>query len=230
MSAVALSGSRQAVRTFGGIKCLVYLPKGFPTLRETSFFSPKKFPVILFLHGAGEYGTNCERVRRTGLPEVLDRNPFPFAEFPFVVISPQWNGEAEKLSSVLDSAKQELKHVDDNRVYITGISMGGFGCFHASALFPDRFAAMIPICGGMSANPSRQNLRLAERIRRIPAWLFHGARDETVSPEYSSSAADTLRKVGNPVQLTIYSDMGHDCWTATYEDHKIYEWLLRYSR
>jgi predicted peptidase len=113
--------------------------------------------------------------------------------------------------------------VDKQRVYLTGVSLGGYGTWSMARRFPDYFAAIVPICGG----GSRSRL---ERLKNMPIWVFHGAKDETVSIKESERMVDALKALDGNVRFTVYPETGHDAWTETYNNPKLYEWLLEQKR
>ena len=113
----------------------------------------------------------------------------------------------------------ELEAVDVLRVYLTGTSMGGYGTWQTAIEHPDRFAAIVPICGG--GDP-----RKARRITHLPVWAFHGQIDDTVPVSETLKMVEALRAAGGNVRVTIYPHLGHDSWTETYDDPKLYKWLL----
>jgi predicted peptidase len=196
------------------MKHLVYLPRGYDR--------QKAWPLVLFLHGAGERGEDPKLVEKEGLPRLVAAGE----QLPFIIVAPQcaegarW--ESYELSLLLDVI--EAKHrVDPDRVYVTGLSMGGFGTWALAARTPERFAALVPICGG--GDP-----KTARHIAHIPTWVFHGARDDVVPSAYSEEMVAALRKHGSGVKLTVYPDAGHDSWTATYANPELYRWLLEQKR
>ena len=196
------------------MKYLIYLPKDYD--------QKDSWPLMLFLHGSGERGDNLDRVKQHGPPKLVCEGK----QFPFIVVSPQCpNGESWepfKLSTLLDEITEKYK-VDQDRIYLTGLSMGGFGTWALAAHTPNRFAAIVPICGG--GDPSR-----ARRIVRIPTWVFHGGKDGTVPLENSQKMVDALKKAGGDPKFTIYPDAGHDSWTQAYNTPELYEWLLQQKR
>jgi len=197
---------------------LLYLPKGYGTDPQ------KKWPLILFLHGAGERGDDLELVKVHGIPKILKRR----RNFPFVVVSPQcsedawWPGEVEALAALLDDVVARYA-VDPERVYLTGLSMGGFGAWSLAMARPERFAAVAPICGG--GNPKHVGV-----LKDVPVWAFHGALDPVVPLARSEEMVNALQACGGDVRLTVYPDAEHDSWTRTYEDPELYEWFLRHTR
>ncbi len=191
----------------------LYLPKGYEK-------SDKAWPLLIFLHGAGETGTDLKRVKKHGPPKLADKK-----NFPFVIISPQtprrgWN--AAHLDALLDDALKQYK-VDVSRVYLTGLSMGGFGTWSWAAKSPERFAAIVPICGG--GRPDT-----AKKIKDLPTWVFHGGKDRVVPARYSENMVKALKKVGGNPKITIYPNAGHDSWTETYSNPELYKWLLKQKR
>jgi predicted peptidase len=196
------------------MKYLLYLPKGYE--------QKPAWPLVLFLHGAGERGDNLDLVKKHGLPKLIAAGK----EFPFIVISPQCpadqSWETFELTALLDEIVEKYK-VDQDRIYATGLSMGGFGTWALAARTPNRFAAILPICGG--GNPDR-----AKRIAHIPTWVFHGGKDPVVPLAASQKMVEALKKNGGNVKFTVYPAAGHDAWTETYANPQIYEWLLRQKR
>ena len=189
----------------------------------------KKWPVILFLHGAGERGDgkgDLDNVKKHGPPMLVEKKPNSPAT-QFIVISPQcpknqrWDVEA--LKGLLDEVV-EGHRADRDRIYLTGLSMGGFGSWAMSAQYPDLFAAVAPICGG--GNPAS-----ADKVKHLPIWVFHGDKDTAVPLQKSQEMVDALKKAGaKKVELTVYPGVGHDSWTKTYENPRLYEWLLSHKR
>jgi predicted peptidase len=193
---------------------LLFLPEGYDS-------SDKKWPLILFLHGAGESGSDIEKVKSQGLPKLLETK----TDLPFVVISPQsarggWNADA--LNALLDDALATYK-VDPDHVYLTGLSMGGFGTWDLGTAHPERFAAIAPICGG--GNPSR-----AARLKHVPVWAFHGAKDRTVPIARTEAMIKSLKDAGCEPKFTVYPEAGHDSWTETYKNPELYTWFLEQKR
>lgn len=183
--------------------------------------NPQSWPLILFLHGAGERGTALHLVTRHGPPNIVQHKP----DFPFIVIAPQcptsetWS--AKHLLQFLDTVTPEY-HIDTDRIYLTGISMGGGGAWSLASLSPERFAALVPICG--YGNPS-----IATRLRNLPTWVFHGARDQVVPLESSAQLVQALQKAGGNVIFTVYPDADHaGAWIRAYNDDQLYTWLLQH--
>jgi len=195
------------------IKYLLYLP---PDYNEE-----KEYPLVLFLHGSGERGRSLSKVKTHGPPKLVHEGK----DFPFILVSPQCpDGErwdVPKLSDLLNEV-QDIYNADKNRIYVTGLSMGGYGAWKLAQTYPDRFAAIIPVCGG-------GDFSNACIIKHVPVWVFHGAKDKVVSLQESQRMVDALKKCDGNVRFTVYPDAGHDSWTETYKNHEIYSWLLNQS-
>ena len=201
---------------------LLSLPAGYGDEPE------RRWPLILFLHGAGERGDDINRVRTHGIPKVVDAG----AEMPFITVSPQcpmgtlWAAQLDALDALL----QEIvaRHaVDTASVYLTGLSMGGNGTWHFAAAYPDRFAAIAPVCGWgdfFAGFPERVCL-----LKHVPVWAFHGAQDTVVPLAGSQVLVDKILECGGDVRLTIYPDAAHDSWTETYDNPELYTWFLSHT-
>ena len=194
----------------------LYLPKEYgqePTNR---------WPLILFLHGAGERGRDIEMLKKHAIPRQLAAGQ----ELPFIVVAPQCPPDAwwdpQTLSALLDEIEASYA-VDKDRVYLTGISMGGFGTWALAAATPKCFAAIVPICGGGEPISTRA-------IKDVPTWVFHGAKDDIVPLRRSKEMVEALKARGGNVKFTIYPEAMHDSWTETYENPALYEWLLSHRR
>lgn len=199
---------------------LLYLPPEYEAATDT------KWPLIMFLHGLGERGdepNHVERLKLHGLPKILDTR----TDFPFIVVSPQcpgtswWPLQLDALNALLDDIIA-THAVDVSRVYLTGLSMGGFGTWSLAISYPHRFAAIAPICGG--GVPA-----LAEALKEVPVWAFHGALDEIVPLAASESMVRALRASGGDVRFTVYPDLQHDSWTVTYDNPDLYDWFLEHQ-
>jgi len=196
------------------IDYLLFLPSGY---RE----SKQRWPLMLFLHGSGESGTNLAKVKVHGPPKIVESKP----EFPFVLVSPQSNGRGwnpETLNALLDDIIRKYR-VDKHRVYVTGLSMGGYGTWALAAAYPQKFAAIAPICGG--GNPAD-----AKKLATVPVWVFHGAKDPVVPVQRSREMVEAIKAAGGDVTYTEYPEAKHDCWTETYDNPELYRWLLAHKR
>ncbi|MGA3145452.1 MAG: prolyl oligopeptidase family serine peptidase [Verrucomicrobiota bacterium] len=204
---------------------LLFLPTGYAA--QTG----KKWPLILFLHGAGERGSDVWLVAQHGPPKVAPQS----TNFPFIVVSPQcppdkiWSNDL--LLALLDEVTTNYA-VDTHRIYLTGLSMGGFGTWTLGLTFPERFAAIAPLCGGGdSLTPYLATGARKEALKTLPVWAFHGAKDPVVPPIESEHMVGLLKQLGDKdVKLTIYPDALHDCWTQTYANPELFEWFLKHSR
>lgn len=192
--------------------------------RDYGADSTRRWPLILFLHGAGERGADLELVKKHGIPKIVAPQP----DFPFIAVSPQcpkfswWTVELEALNALLDELIKAYA-VDTERIYLTGLSMGGYGTWHLATAYPQRFAAIAPICGGGA--PEKVSV-----LKDVPAWVFHGAKDTVVSPEESDKMVKALKAHGGEVKFTVYPEAGHDSWTETYDNPELYEWFLQHTR
>ena len=186
----------------------------------------KRWPLILFLHGAGERGTNIWLVAKHGPPKI------ELAKKEFIIVSPQcppgkiWSNDL--LLALLDDIETKYA-VDLHRVYLTGLSMGGFGTWSLGLSHPEKFAAIAPICGGGEIITPLLSDKL--QLANLPIWAFHGAKDPTVPVEESEHMVNYLKKHGvKEVKLTIYPEALHDSWTQTYASPELFEWFLQHSR
>ena len=201
------------------LKYIIYTPSNYNENTE-------HVPLILFLHGAGERGDNLDLVKTHGIPKLINEG----RTFPFICIAPQspldgyWNRPEYTMSliSLIKKVSSDY-NVDINRVYGTGLSMGGLGILAIAIEEPKLFAAILPICGGADLNK-------IDRINGLPIWLFHGDRDDVIPVENSISIFQRIKHVNKDAFLTIYGGVYHDSWTQTYENFKIYDWLLNYRK
>lgn len=223
-------------RTFemDGKKLLYRLlkPKGYEAGTK------EKYPLVIFFHGAGERGNDNTKQLVHGMKDFA--SDAIREKYPAFVVAPQcpegerwvnvsWSdprhdmpnepAPSMKLSLALLEALQEEFSIDANRIYVTGLSMGGFGTWDAIQRHPELFAAAAPICGGGDAAQ-------AKRIAKLPIWVFHGAEDTVVKPERSRAMVEALKAAGGEPKYTEYPKVGHDSWSATYSDPAFYEWLF----
>jgi predicted peptidase len=196
----------------------------------------ERFPLIIFLHGAGERGNDNEAQIKHISDLVLD--PKYRGKYPCYVLAPQcpkgeWWAAQEKdgtmkknptkpTEKLIQLIEQILKQypIDERRIYITGVSMGGYGTWELMARLPDKFAAAVPICGGGDE-------KSAEKIKHIPTWAFHGAKDNVVSPRQSRRMISALQKVGGTPGYTEYPDVEHNSWVQAYKEPHLLPWLFK---
>ena len=201
------------------LRYLLYLPEDYGR-------TGKKWPLMLFLHGAGERGDDVQMVAKHGPMKLVKEGK----QFPFIIVSPQcpliesWANPIwiAALSDLLDDVSSRYR-ADKDHIYVTGLSMGGFGTWALAQEFPHRFAAIAPVCG--KGDPTK-----AELIKNLPIWVFHGAKDPVVPIANSQDMVDALKKCGSDVKFTIYPEAQHDSWTETYNNPALYDWFLQYKR
>lgn len=215
----------------------------------------RAWPVLLFLHGSGERGDDGLKQTQVGLPAAIrwDRK-----RFPMVVVMPQaregarWYGaNAKQAMAALDAATVEF-HGDRDRTYLSGLSMGGQGTWLLAAQHPDRFAAIAPVCGFLRLKNDEDvpdptvdaalveefpealgddaSAAFAHRLGRLPAWIFHGAKDDVVPVQNARRMHAALRALGADVQYTEYPDANHNAWDAAYGEAGLVPWLLSHRR
>lgn len=198
---------------------LLYLPKNYDDDNSA------KFPLMLFLHGAGERGNNeMAKVKAHGPPKLIAAG----RDFPCIVVSPQcptgrwW--DAAELAGLLDHI-EATHRVDKNRIYLTGLSMGGYGTWALAMHQPDRFAAIAPVCGGGNAVAAKYTKPVT-----APVWAFHGAKDNVVPMGQSKAMVAAMKHHKQKAKLTIYPEAGHDSWTETYNNEELYTWFMKHDR
>jgi predicted esterase len=193
---------------------LLYLPDHYDDDNS------RKWPLLLFLHGSGESGSDIEKVKLHGPPQLIEGGK----KFPFIVVSPQspvsWGWDVDNLYKLLQQVKQTYR-VDDQRIYLTGLSMGGFGTWALAMKHPEEFAAIAPVCGGGdTAN--------AWKLRNIPVWCFHGALDNVVPIAGSENMVRATSRFNKKVRFTVYPNKDHNSWDTTYNTNdSFYDWLLK---
>lgn len=207
------------VRTTMTLPYLLYQPEGFGSTEQ-------RWPLLVFLHGSGERGPDLDKVKVHGPPRRIAEGH----EFGFVVLSPQcperdyWTNEAPiaALEQLIEQIASDPR-IDDERIYVTGMSMGGFATWKLAARNPHRFAAIVPVCGG--GDPES-----AASFAHLPVWAFHGAKDDVVPWMRSQEMIDALHAAGAQPRFTVYPESGHDSWTETYANPDLYSWLLAQRR
>ena len=204
----------------------------------------RKYPLVIFLHGSGERGSDNEAQLKWGVQNfATDKN---MVAHPAIVIAPQcplnqtWSNfsrtqgstkmelqstPSKPMQLLVDLIKQTISKmpIDTNRIYITGLSMGGYGTFDAIERYPNMFTAAVPVCGG-------GDLSKSSTIAAIPMWIFAGAEDPAVNPDNSIEMNEALRKAGAHNGFTLYPETGHFSWLAAYSDEHMMDWLFRQNK
>ena len=198
--------------SFQNIRCVLRKP--------IDFNSEKKYPILLFLHGAGTRGNDIGKLCANPFFRLTDRHQ----NFPFVTIAPlceenTWFDVWERLKALVNDITN-LPFADQERIYVMGASMGGYATWQLAMSMADRFAAIVPICGGgMYWN--------AGRLVNVPIWAFHGAKDTAVLLEESVKMVEAVKRHGGEAKLTVYPENGHDAWSDTYSNPEVFSWLLQ---
>lgn len=210
--------------------------------KPKSYDAKQKYPLVLFLHGAGERGADNAAQLKHGMNDFSGEAVQ--AKFPCFIVAPQcptgdrwvdvdWGADKHDMPAkpsppirltlrAIENLQKEFS-IDAKRLYITGLSMGGYGTWDAIQRHPELFAAAVPICGG--GDP-----KYAEKIKNIPIWAFHGDKDTAVKVERSRDMIAAIKAAGGMPKYTEYPGVGHDSWTATYKDAEMYKWLFAQSR
>jgi poly(3-hydroxybutyrate) depolymerase len=209
-------GLKKSIGQFQPYQYVIHLPPGY------SANGGKHWPLILFLHGSDPHSDTLDLIRTQGLCAYA----IAHRELPFVVISPATPPgtriSTATLTTLLDDVMQQYD-VDPDRVYVTGLSLGGFGTWDLAAQTPERFAAAVPIAGFGDPND-------ALRLKNLPMWVFHGDADPTVPIGEDERSVAALQTVGGRVKFTVYAGVVHDSWTRTYANPELYRWLLQQRR
>lgn len=198
---------------------LLYLPESYDPDKD------KTWPLLVFLHGSGERGNDIEKIKVHGPPKLIEAGQ----HFPFIVLSPQCpdkrDWDAETIYALVKNIAGRYM-VDENRIYVTGLSMGGWATWDLAMAYPGYFAAIAPVCGRIDRNYPRR----ADELKSIPVWAFHGAADDVVPVTDAAKMIRLLQDAGGNARITIYPGANHDSWTETYNNPELYEWLLKQSR
>lgn len=195
------------------------------------------YPLVIFLHGSGERGDDNEAQLKWGVLNFASEQNMKM--YRPIVIAPQcpehmaWGNFTKNTMLLKQSPTEPMKllmeliqqtilnfPVDTMRIYITGLSMGGFGSFDAISRYPNMFAAAVPVCGGGDVSKAKE-------ISHLPIWIFHGAMDRTVDPELSIRMVDALTKAGAHPGFTLYPEVGHFSWIGAYSDAMMMDWLFK---
>lgn len=206
------SGQQTVEKFVQETRYLLYLPK---TYAEDTL---KWWPLVIFLHGSGESGTDIAKVKAHGPPELVEKG----RDFPFILVSPQADRPGGWETGLLYNMLQDIKRkyrVNRRKIYLTGLSMGGYGTWALAMKYPDEFAAIAPVCGGGDTAD-------AWKMRNIPIWCFHGAKDDVVPPAASENLVRAVRPYNSSVRFTLYPEANHNSWDLTYNKDSLYTWLL----
>lgn len=178
-------------------------------------------PLIVFLHGSGEKGTDIELVKVHGPFKYMKTNKLDaFVLAPQCRINEYW--DSESLFKLIQKIVKD-NNIDQSRIYLTGLSMGGWGAWNLAFAHPEMFACLVPICGFVDRVPMIENCK----IKDIPTRVFHGLLDNVVAADYSIDIYRRVKPCHNDIQLTIFDDADHDSWTRVYDNPEIYEWMFK---
>ena len=215
----------------------VYVPRDYQM--------SEAWPVVLFLHGADENGDEGLKQTQVGLGRAIRFNP---ERWPAIVVFPQgpgdedlsWQESSGEIAMTALEATLEEFNVDESRVYLTGLSMGGEGSWYLGYQYPEKFAAIVPVCGfvddlfGFSSFVPESSIDIyadvAERLQDIPIWVFHGDADTVVPVEESRRMVAALEAVGADVQYTEFSGVGHNAWDPAYAEEALSSWLFEQQK
>ena len=210
---------------------------GYRLMKPADYDSGKKYPLVIFLHGSGERGTDNAAQLKNGVREFLG-SPEARAKYPCFAMVPQsppndsWGRTAYPETGASDASRKVLEviqglekefGIDPARLYIGGLSMGGFGTWDLISRYPDLFAAAFPICGGGS--PARAPL-----MKDVPIWAFQGGADPTVPPKMSRDMVEAVQKSGGKPKYTEYPGVGHNSWTNAFKEPEFLPWLFAQKR
>ena len=197
------------------LKYLISCPEGFQ--------KDKKYPLVIFLHGVGTRGETTEKLRENSSFLNLQQRQ---TERGYILLAPlcrngDWNEWMSGLISLVEETRN-LPYVDETRLHLTGLSMGGYGSWELAGLRPDWFASLMPICGGGIPG-------LAKRLVDVPIRAFHGLRDKTVDPIESVQMAKAVNCAGGHAEPILFPEQNHRCWDAVYTNERNYDWLLSFT-
>ncbi|WP_233789461.1 alpha/beta hydrolase-fold protein [Sphingobacterium sp. HMA12] len=197
-------------------KHLTYLPKSYNTDKS-------KYPLVIYLHGGSQKGNNLEKLKIYGLPYLVDQRK----EFDFIMVAPQCpEGKYWSTENWFDSLYDEVTskyRVDKSRVYVTGISMGGYGTYITALDHPEKIAAIVPLCGGINDNDTTRICTLKD----IPILTYHGTADDEISKQETERIADFLNKCEGNIIFHRIAGEGHGIQYLYETNTEIYEWMLR---
>ena len=205
----------------GNIKTEIVVNKELNYILHVPKYINEKKPLIIFLHGSGEKGNDLEKVKIHGPLKYLKNH-----ELDSYILAPQcpeneyWNSEV--LYQLILKIEKE-NNIDNNRIYLTGLSMGGRGAWNLAFAYPEKFAALVPIAGYADRIPVIENCKIA----KIPTRIFHGLLDDVVAYEYSVWMYKKLKDCSVDIELTLFDDANHDSWSRVYDSPEIYEWMFK---
>jgi len=198
---------------------LLYLPKDYSTCI-------KKYPLVIYLHGGSQKGNDLNKLKEYGLPYLVDKGQ----NFNFIIASPQCpDNKYWSTDDWFDSLYSDLTtkyQIDTNRVYLTGISMGGYGTYIAAMDFPDKFAAIVPLCGGINDSDT---LRVCN-LSKIPIWTFHGTADDNILISETERIVNRLKLCGGNIKFTRLKNEGHGIQYLYEKEPQIYKWMLKHKK
>lgn len=200
------------------LSTLIHLPEDYYSDSDT------EYPLILFLHGSGERGENLQSIKKYGIHRYLN-----ILKIPAIILSPQcgsnyfWDKYIDSLVSLLAEMKKEFR-VNQNKIYLIGISLGAYGAWNFAMQHPNLFAAIVPIAGGAMLP------QYSYMMKDIPVWAFHGLKDNVVPAEESIKAVNALKNAGGNVKLTLVEEVGHELCTKVFEREELYTWLLKQNK
>ena len=204
---------------------VVFVPHGYD--------GTKAYPVILFLHGAGETKGGAKMPVEQGLGTYIKKHE---KEFAYIAVIPQaeaakqavlgrWSAtspDSDRALAMLDATMKEYK-TDADRVILTGLSMGGYGTWSHAAATPEKWAAIVPICGG-------GDVKAAAKLAKLPCWAFHGDKDTAVKVEKSREMIEAIKQAGGTPKYTEYPGVGHASWDQAYATPELWAWLAEQKR
>ena len=208
---------------------LIHFPADYDPAGEQTY------PLVIFLHGAGERGDDLNKIKKWGPPKFVAEQTLPAELQEAIIVSPQCGKDqwwpSDTMLAALDQMFDDLlaaHAVDPTRVYLTGVSMGGYGTWAWAGKHPKRFAAIAPICGGGSFFNARTIANA-----KLPVWCFHGDQDNIVPLSESLAMMQTLYQIGhkgNHARLTVFPNTTHNSWTPAYATEELWSWMFSHQR
>lgn len=196
---------------------------GYYVFLPENYDANKKYPLVLFLHGAGERGDGSKEKLPLVCVNALPKYAEEGEEYPFILLCPQcpenivWNNIVLTLRALVDKIAAQYS-ADPDRIVCTGLSMGGFGTWEMGVTYPDYFAAIAPVCGGGFS-------WRAALLKDMPVWAFHGDADNVVPISYSETMVEAIKKSGGNVKFTVFPGVNHNSWDSAYQTTDVVKWL-----